>query len=98
MCDADKEQFCENSTTFTYDYPDKYHGGELSQGGYSDNIVVSERFAISIPKEADMKRIAPRFVQGSRHGRLSVSAMCRRDKKSLWQVMEVWDTWQCNIW
>ena len=64
MCDADKEQFCENSTTFTYDYPDKYHGGELSQGGYSDNIVVSERFAISIPKEADMKRIAPLLCAG----------------------------------
>ena len=64
MCDADKEQFCENSTTFTYDYPDKYHGGELSQGGYSDNIVVSERFAISIPKDADMKRIAPLLCAG----------------------------------
>ena len=58
-CDMDKEQFCENGTTFTYNYPDRYHGGELSQGGYSDNIVVSEYFAISIPKNADLKRIAP---------------------------------------
>lgn len=64
FCDIDKEQFCENGTTFTYDYPDKYHDGELSQGGYSDNIVVSERFAISIPKTADMKRVAPLLCAG----------------------------------
>jgi hypothetical protein len=63
-CDMDKEQFCENGTTFTYNYPDRYHGGELSQGGYSDNIVVSEHFAISIPKNADLKRIAPLFCAG----------------------------------
>lgn len=64
FCDIDKEQFCENGTTFTYNYPDKYHDGELSQGGYSDNIVVSERFAISIPKTADMKRVAPLLCAG----------------------------------
>jgi len=63
-CKMDKEQFCENGTTFTYDYPDKYHDGELSQGGYSDNIVVSERFAIQIPKNADMKRVAPLLCAG----------------------------------
>lgn len=38
-CDMDKEQFCENGTTFIYNYPDKYHGGELSQGGHSDNML-----------------------------------------------------------
>lgn len=64
FCDMDKEQFCENATTFTYNCPDRYHGGELSQGGYSDNIVVSERFAISIPKNADMKRVAPLLCAG----------------------------------
>lgn len=64
FCDIDKEQFCENATTFTYNCPDTYHDGELSQGGYSDNIVVSERFAISIPKNADMKRVAPLLCAG----------------------------------
>lgn len=63
-CDANKEQFCENGTTFTYNYPDKYHGGELSQGGYSDNIVVDEHFVLSIPKNADMKRVAPLLCAG----------------------------------
>lgn len=64
FCDIDKEQFCENATTFTYNCPDTYHNGELSQGGYSDNIVVSERFTISIPKTADMKRVAPLLCAG----------------------------------
>ena len=41
-CDMDKEQFCENGTTFTYDYPDKYHGGELSQGGDHDGIAAGQ--------------------------------------------------------
>ena len=64
FCDINKEQFCENATTFTYNCPDTYHDGELSQGGYSNNIVVSDRFAISIPKTADMKRVAPLLCAG----------------------------------
>ena len=47
-CEADKEQFCENGTTFTYNSPDRYHDGENAMGGYSNNIVVSENFAIGI--------------------------------------------------
>ncbi len=33
-------------------------------GGYSDNMVVNERFAIRIPKTADMKRVAPLLCAG----------------------------------
>lgn len=33
-------------------------------GGYSNNIVVSERFAIKIPENADMKRVAPLLCAG----------------------------------
>ena len=54
-CDENMEQFCENGTTFTYNCPDKYHDGELSQGGYSNNIVVDERFAIKVPQNATLK-------------------------------------------
>ena len=63
-CDIHKEQFCENGTTFTYNSPDKYHGGEPTMGGYSNNIVVSERFAVSIPHYADLKRVAPLLCAG----------------------------------
>lgn len=64
FCDMDKEQFCENGTTFTYSSIDRYHGNEPAMGGYSNNIVVSERFAIKIPENADMKRVAPLLCAG----------------------------------
>lgn len=63
-CEMHKEQFCENGTTFTYNSPDRYHNGEMAMGGYSDNIVVSENFAIKIPEKADLKRVAPLLCAG----------------------------------
>lgn len=63
-CEMHKEQFCENGTTFTYNSPDRYHNGEMAMGGYSDNIVVSENFAIKIPENADLKRGAPLLCAG----------------------------------
>lgn len=64
FCGMHKEQFCENGTTFTYNSLDKYHDGEPAMGGYSNNIVVSERFAVSIPPDADLKRVAPLLCAG----------------------------------
>lgn len=64
FCDMDKEQFCENGTTFTYNSIDRYHDNEPAMGGYSNNIVVSEKFAIKIPANADMKRVAPLLCAG----------------------------------
>ena len=63
-CDIHKEQFCEHGATFTYNSPDKYHNNEISMGGYSNNIVVSERFGIKIPANADIKRVAPLLCAG----------------------------------
>ncbi|MCD7798365.1 MAG: NAD(P)-dependent alcohol dehydrogenase [Akkermansiaceae bacterium] len=64
FCAMDKEQFCENGTTFTYNSIDRYHDNEPAMGGYSDNMVVNEKFAIRIPKTADMKRVAPLLCAG----------------------------------
>jgi len=64
FCEMDKEQFCENGTTFTYNSIDRYHDNEPAMGGYSNNIVVSEDFAIKIPEKADMKRVAPLLCAG----------------------------------
>lgn len=63
-CNMNKEQFCENGTTFTYNSIDRYHDNEPAMGGYSNNIVVSEDFAIRIPEGADMKRVAPLLCAG----------------------------------
>src|ERR1700677_617761 len=46
-CQAGFEQFCPN-VTLTYNAPDKHQGG-VTYGGYSDSIVVNERFVLHAP-------------------------------------------------
>ena len=57
-CLADREQNCLNGTTFPYDSTDRVTGGHTF-GGYSDKVVVSERFVIRIPPGADLAATAP---------------------------------------
>ena len=49
--------------TFTYSAPDR-QSGEITQGGYSDRIVVREEFVCSIPDEIDMAHAAPLLCAG----------------------------------
>lgn len=62
-CNHDREQACPKLVT-TYNAKDYHHDGELTRGGYSNTIVVSQDFAISIPANADMSRVAPLFCAG----------------------------------
>ena len=61
-CEADLEQFCPNST-FTYNSPDKHLGG-VTYGGYSENIVVDEKFVLRIPANLDLAGVAPLLCAG----------------------------------
>ncbi len=61
-CQADVEQFCPNST-FTYNSPDKHLGG-VTYGGYSDSIVVDERFVLRVPANLDLAGVAPLLCAG----------------------------------
>lgn len=64
-CLSGEEQFCEEGkTVYTYASKDIFHGGALTQGGYSNNIVVDEHFVIKIPKEAELEKIAPLLCAG----------------------------------
>ena len=64
-CKASNEQFCMNGrTVFTYNSTDYFHGGEITYGGYSDNYVVSENFAIQVPKGAQIQKVAPLLCAG----------------------------------
>lgn len=64
-CLNGEEQFCDNhQTVFTYASKDHFHNDENTMGGYSNNIVVSENFALKIPQNADIKRIAPLLCAG----------------------------------
>lgn len=62
-CLADREQNCLKGTTFTYDAPDKVSGG-VTYGGYSERVVVTERFAIRIPPGVDLAATAPLLCAG----------------------------------
>src|ERR1700757_3155922 len=61
-CKEGLEQFCPNFT-LTYNFPDKHLGG-VTFGGYSDSIVVKERFVLSVPKNLDLGGAAPLLCAG----------------------------------
>lgn len=63
-CKAGEEQYCENGRVLTYGAKDIYHNNEMTQGGYANNMVVSELFAIKIPENADMEKVAPLLCAG----------------------------------
>ncbi|MFY4755485.1 NAD(P)-dependent alcohol dehydrogenase [Campylobacter jejuni] len=64
-CKRSQEQFCENSkTVLTYNSKDCFHDNEITYGGYSNNIVISEKFAICVPKDAPMEKVAPLLCAG----------------------------------
>ena len=64
-CKKSLEQFCERGqTVFTYNCKDIFHGGENTYGGYSNNIVVSEKFAVKVPKNAPLEVVAPLLCAG----------------------------------
>src|SRR5688572_3806792 len=61
-CQAGLEQFCRN-LTLTYNFPDKHLGG-LTYGGYSESIVVDERFVLRVPSNLDLAGVAPLLCAG----------------------------------
>jgi alcohol dehydrogenase (NADP+) len=61
-CKAGFEQFCPN-VTLTYNLPDKHLGG-VTYGGYSDSIVVDQRFVLRVPSNLDLAGTAPLLCAG----------------------------------
>lgn len=61
-CHHGLEQFCPN-VTLTYNSPDK-HLGSVTYGGYSDAIVVDERFVLRVPSQLDLAGAAPLLCAG----------------------------------
>jgi alcohol dehydrogenase (NADP+) len=61
-CQAGLEQFCPNGT-LTYNARDKHLGG-VTCGGYSDSVVVDERFVLRIPPNLDLAGAAPLLCAG----------------------------------
>lgn len=61
-CRAGLEQFCPNQT-LTYNFPDKHLGG-VTYGGYSDSVVVDQRFVLREPSNLDLAGAAPLLCAG----------------------------------
>ncbi|MCW2254327.1 putative zinc-type alcohol dehydrogenase-like protein [Providencia alcalifaciens] len=61
-CKHSHEQFCDNNT-LTYSDKDR-HDGTATYGGYSEKIVVSERFVLNIPEGLNLTGTAPLLCAG----------------------------------
>ncbi len=62
-CHEHCEQYCENGGVWTYNSPDKNSGG-MTYGGYSDSIVVTDKFVLHLPENLDLKSAAPLLCAG----------------------------------
>ncbi|TLM66784.1 MAG: NAD(P)-dependent alcohol dehydrogenase [Deltaproteobacteria bacterium] len=62
-CNHHVEQFCRNAT-FTYNSPDKHGTAPVTYGGYSERIVVDERFVLRVPPHLDPAGVAPLLCAG----------------------------------
>lgn len=61
-CEKDLEQFCHNGCTFTYNSIDV--DGNTTKGGYSDNMVVNEKFVLKVPTNLKLENVAPLLCAG----------------------------------
>jgi uncharacterized zinc-type alcohol dehydrogenase-like protein len=62
-CNAGLEQYCTAGATLTYASPDPRGPGQ-TQGGYSEHVVVRERFVVKVPEGADLATTAPLLCSG----------------------------------
>ena len=61
-CQDGLEQLCPNQT-LTFNSPDKHLGG-VTYGGYSESIVVDERFVLRVPSNLKLAGVAPLLCAG----------------------------------
>ena len=62
-CEAEVEQYCVNGCTWTYNGRER-ESKQLTFGGYSEQIVVEQRFVVKVPEKLDTKAVAPLLCAG----------------------------------
>lgn len=62
-CQEGEEQFCLDST-MTYGSADKHGTAPGTLGGYSQSIVVSDRFVLRVPENLELSAVAPLLCAG----------------------------------
>jgi uncharacterized zinc-type alcohol dehydrogenase-like protein len=61
-CNDGLEQYCDNGFVGTYNAKDK--DGSVTYGGYSNSIVVTEKFVLHVSEKLDLARVAPLLCAG----------------------------------
>ena len=61
-CEKGLEQYCLKGNTLTYGSKDR--DGTITQGGYSDHVVVTEDFVVRIPDGIELDEAAPLLCAG----------------------------------
>ncbi|GHD47201.1 uncharacterized zinc-type alcohol dehydrogenase-like protein [Marinobacter persicus] len=62
-CESGLEQYCAEGMTGTYNGVDR-HDGSITFGGYSTQVVVSDRFVVRVPEKLDPAAAAPILCAG----------------------------------
>lgn len=62
-CQHGLEQYCEEFPTLTYNGTDR-HDHTITYGGYSEKIVVSDKFVLKVPNGLDLAGAAPLLCAG----------------------------------
>ena len=60
-CKENQEQFCHKGATFTYNSEED---GSTTKGGYSNHIVVNQKFVLKIPQNLNLAEVAPLLCAG----------------------------------
>lgn len=64
-CKAGEEHFCDKGETkFTYGFPTKKEPTGITQGGYSNKLVVRDHFAVHIPEHISFEEAVPLLCAG----------------------------------
>jgi len=64
-CKEGLEQYCDNGAAiFTYNAPDPHKTAPVTYGGYSERIVVDEKFVLRISDKLDLAATAPLLCAG----------------------------------
>ena len=64
-CKDGLEQYCDiGGTVFTYNSPDPHKTAPMTYGGYSERIVVDDRFVLHVPAKLDPAGAAPLLCAG----------------------------------
>lgn len=62
-CNEGQQQYCLNGNTFTYNAPEK-GTGNITYGGYSNQIVVNEDFVLRVSDKLPLEKVAPLLCAG----------------------------------